>query len=130
MSDEKPTSSMETRDQSRDSMFLLADLAVAGGGPAEKVKVRNLSSGGMMVESDLRPGRGSRIAVELRNIGAVGGTVMWVRGSRFGVAFDEEIDPRMARTQVSSGPKEAPVYARAAIDAPRYDGWNGKMRRI
>lgn len=130
MSDEKPSISVETRDESRDSMYLMADLAIAGGGPAQKVKVRNLSSAGMMVESDLRPARGNRIAVELRNIGAVGGTVMWVRGSRFGVSFDELIDPKLARTQVAGGPREAPVYARAAVDAPRYDGWNGKVRRI
>ena len=130
MTDEKPSIAMETREENRDSMFLMAELAVAGGGAAQRVKVRNLSPGGMMVESDLRPVRGSRVAVELRNIGAIGGTIVWARAGKFGVAFDEEIDPRQARTKVVGGPKEAPVYARAAIDAPRYDGWNGKMRRI
>jgi hypothetical protein len=124
------SNSLETRDEDRDSMFLMAELAIDGGRPAQRVKVRNLSPSGMMCESDVRPRRGDRVAVDLRNVGAVAGTVVWVRGSKFGIAFEEEIDPKMARTQVAGGPKEAPVYARAAVDAPRHDGWNGKLRRI
>ena len=123
-------SSVDTRNIERDSMFLMADLAIAGGGPATRVKVRNLSAGGMMVEGAMRVQRGQQVAVELRNIGPVAGTIVWVRGGKFGVAFAEEIDPRLARTQVFGGEKEAPVYARAAVEAPRHDGWNGKLRRV
>ena len=60
----------------------------------------------------------------------VTGTVVWMREHRFGAAFDEEIDPKMARSQIVFEDKEAPVYARAAVSAPRHDGWNGKLRRI
>lgn len=123
-------SSVDTRTLGRDSMFLMADLAVAGGGEMTRVKVRNLSSAGMMVEADMRVQRGQQVAVELRNIGAVTGTVVWVRGGKFGVAFEEQVDPRLARTQVFGGEREAPGYARAALSAPRHDGWNGKLRRV
>lgn len=67
---------------------------------------------------------------ELRNVGTVAGTIVWVNGSRMGVAFDQQINPKLARTKVEGGDTEAPVYARAALSAPRHDGWNGKLRRI
>ena len=125
-------SSIDTRNLERESMFLMADLVVEGADPgtAERVKVRNLSSEGMMVQTVLRLKRGTRVAVELRNIGPVAGVVVWARGTRLGVTFVHEIDPKLARTQVYSGDKEAPGYARATLDAPSHDGWNGKLRRI
>lgn len=123
-------SSIDTRDVERDSLFLMTDLLMENGGPAVRVKVRNLSAGGMMIEGDLRAKRATRVAADLRNIGPVAGTIVWVSGRRAGVAFDEQIDPKLARLQVHGGEKEAPVYARAALSAPRHDGWNGRMRRI
>lgn len=111
--------SLDTRAADRDSMFLMADIFADAGEPAQRVKVRNLSAGGMMVEGDLRLKRGARIAAELRNIGAVAGVVVWVRAPRFGIAFEEEIDPRRARTEVFGGPREAPVYARSVLPSPR-----------
>lgn len=129
-SDKPLMSSVETRNIDRDSLFLIADLAFEGGEKTVRAKVRNLSAGGMMVEADQRVKRGQRVAVDLRNIGPVAGVVVWVRAPKFGIAFEEEIDPKLARTQVYGGEKEAPVYARAAIGAPRHDGWNGKLRRV
>ena len=54
--------SLDTRAADRDSMFLMADIFADAGQPAQRVKVRNLSAGGMMVEGDLRLKRGARIA--------------------------------------------------------------------
>lgn len=122
--------SVDTRSSERDSLFLMADLVVEDGRPAARVTVRNLSAGGMMVEGAPRLTRGVRVAVELRNIGPVAGTTVWIQGRRMGVAFDDEIDPKQVRTQVFAGEKEAPVFARAALAAPRHDGWNGKLRRV
>ncbi len=122
--------SVETRNFERDSLFLMADLVSDGGVPATRVTVRNLSAGGMMVEGAPRLRRGARVAIDLRNIGPVAGTIAWIQGRRTGVAFDDEIDPKQVRTQVFAGEKEAPVYARAALEAPRHDGWNGKLRRV
>lgn len=123
-------SALETREIKRDSLFLMADLVCDADQPPIRVKVRNLSTGGMMIEGDLRLKRGARVAAELRNIGPVAGAVIWVRGRRAGVAFDEPIEPQLARIPVNGGDKEAPAYARAAVAAPRHDGWNGKLRRI
>lgn len=122
--------SLDTRNLDRDSVLVMADLVFAETAAPVRVKVRNLSARGMMVECDLRVKRGQRIAVDLRNIGPVAGIVAWVRAPRFGVAFEQEIDPMLARTQVYGGAREAPGYARAALPAPRHDGWNGKLRKV
>ncbi|MBL8656561.1 MAG: PilZ domain-containing protein [Altererythrobacter sp.] len=123
-------SSVDTRNLERDSMFLMADLAIEGGEAIGRVKVRNLSAGGMMAEGDVPVSPGQRIEAELRNIGAISGTVAWVQGNKFGVAFAREIDPKLARTAVSGNDREAPRYARSALSAPRHDGWSGKLRRV
>lgn len=88
---------VETRSVSRDSLFLLADVRVEQGEDSHRIRVRNLSDGGMMGEGNLRVKRGNRLLIELRNIGAVDGTVAWVQDNRFGIAFDEEIDSQSAR---------------------------------
>jgi hypothetical protein len=122
--------SLCTRTENRDSLFLTTDLAFGDGRPGIRVKIRNLSAAGMMIEGDVLLKRGTRLAAELRNIGPVAGVVVWVRTPRYGIAFEEQIDPRLARTEVFGGEREAPVYARAALSAPRHDGWNGKLRRV
>jgi hypothetical protein len=91
---------IDTRDVQRDSVFLLAHLTRARGGPSGSVRIRNLSAGGSMVEGELRLGRGERVEIELRNIGTVAGTVVWARGGRLGIAFDHLIDPKLARVPV------------------------------
>lgn len=101
------------RDRPRDSMFLQAVLRPNGKGKptsAITVRVRNISPGGMMVESEVAVAAQDRILVELRNIGEVNGTVAWVNGSRFGVAFDAPIDPKLARQKIKVAPE--PILTR------------------
>ncbi len=112
---------VETRSVARDSLFLLADVRVEQSAEVHRVRVRNLSDGGMMGEGHLRVQRGHRLSIELRNIGAVGGTVAWVQDNRFGVAFDEEIDSQKARRplQTAEDPAAAIVAPSWAHRAPR-----------
>lgn len=111
---------VETRSVARDSLFLLADIRVEQASDVHRVRVRNLSDGGMMGEGALRVQRGNRLAIELRNVGEVGGTVAWVQDNRFGVAFDEEIDSQKARRplQTADEPAAAIVKASWAHRAP------------
>lgn len=90
-------SNVETRQVNRDSLFLLAQVRVDGLDQLHRVKVRNLSAGGMMAEGEVEVGRGAPVEVELRNIGWVKGTVAWRQDNRFGIAFVDEIDPKQAR---------------------------------
>lgn len=91
----------EHRDRQRDSMFLMVDLRRRGETAVQRVRVRNLSEGGMMGEGSPVPARGEAIAVDLNNIGWVEGTVAWVQDTRFGIAFAEPIDPAKARNASS-----------------------------
>jgi hypothetical protein len=94
-------SNVDTRQVDRDSLFLLAQLRVDGRDGLYRVKVRNLSAGGMMAEGDVKVMRGALVEVELRNLGWIEGTVAWKQDNRFGIAFVEEIDPKRARAQVT-----------------------------
>ena len=105
-------SNVDTRQVNRDSLFLLAQVRVDGQDEIYRVKVRNLSAGGMMAEGEAKVMRGALVHVELRNIGWVEGSVAWKQDNRFGIAFVDEIDPAVAR---APGPPQADTYV-----APRY----------
>ncbi|MBB3938503.1 hypothetical protein GGR39_000132 [Novosphingobium fluoreni] len=93
----------ENRQIARDSLFLMAELRLDGTSVEHRIKVRNLSEGGMMGEGEVRVRRGDVLDVQIRNLGWVRGSVAWVQESRFGVAFVEPIDPRLARIR-AEGP--------------------------
>lgn len=121
-------SNVDTRHVNRDSLFLLAQVRAAGG--EHRVKVRNLSAGGMMAEGEVKVARGELVQVELRNIGWVAGTVAWKQDNRFGIAFVEEIDPKLARAPVvESGDYASPRFTRTAnVIAPTVEP--GRLRKI
>jgi len=99
---------LDTRKLKRDSLFLLAMMRVEGRDLVHRVKVRNLSEGGMMAEcEDLRIGRGQLVSIELRNTGWVEGTIAWVEGNRCGVAFVDPVDPAKVRAPASSVQNDA-----------------------
>lgn len=120
-------SAVDTRNLNRDSLFLMADLVVEGAAAPQRAKVRNLSPGGMMAESEIEVERGARITVELRNIGKVQGSVAWIQGNRFGVAFEQEIDPMEVRLDVNATPHVEPHSVRAGRSA-HYDRWTGRIK--
>ena len=90
----------------RDSLFLMAQLRVAGGTPVE-VRVRNLSPGGLMVELPYPVTPEGAVEVEVRGLGWIAGRIAWQIEGRAGVAFDREIDPQRARK--ASGAAEPTV---------------------
>jgi len=95
-------SNVDTRQVNRDSLFLLSQVRVDGAPEAYRVKVRNLSAGGMMAEGDAKVMRGALVHVELRNLGWVEGSVAWKQDDRFGIAFVDEIDPAQVRAPDAS----------------------------
>ncbi len=103
----------------RDSLFVMADLRLDGSEETLRIKMRNLSAGGMMGEGNVRVTHGTVVWVEIRNIGWVEGSIAWVQDKRFGVAFREEIDPKLARPPLPAGdgaPDEVPLHIRHALD--------------
>ena len=105
------------RSEPRDSMFLMAQMRRPGG-PEVPIKVRNLSSGGMMAECPISFSRGEEVETELRGIGPVSGRVAWAAGGRLGVAFDQQIDPKLARKPVQGGPQPQLVKAAKTMWRP------------
>ena len=95
-------SNVDTRQVNRDSLFLLAQLRVDGQEAVYRVKVRNLSAGGMMAEGDAKVVRGALVAVELRNIGWVEGSVAWKQDNRFGIASRSFSSARTAATNFAT----------------------------
>ncbi len=94
----------ENRQIARDSLFVLVALRLDGQHTDYRVKMRNLSTGGMMAEGPVQVTRGSAVWVDLRNIGWTEGSVAWVQDSRFGIAFSKEIDPKRARAAADAQP--------------------------
>jgi hypothetical protein len=84
----------------RDSLLLTAQIRKAGSDSSTQVRVRNLSSGGLMAEYSGVIASDTQVEVEVRGIGWVPGRVAWVVDGRIGVAFDVEIDPLAARKPV------------------------------
>lgn len=125
-------SNVDTRQMSRDSLFVMARVRVEGDatGTEYPVKVRNLSSAGMMADGKAKVARGSRVSVDLRNVGWVEGTVAWKQDDRFGIAFIEEIDPRLVR--VPAKPGDADLSTPHLVRPPLHTGIPNpaKLRKI
>ncbi len=115
----------EHRQIARDSLFVMADLRIDGIEGEHRIRVRNLSSGGMMAEGVFNVQRGQVAWINLRNIGWVEGSIAWVEGTRFGIAFREDIDPRVARAPLSGG-ENTPRYVRPPLGSVE----PGALRKI
>lgn len=115
----------EHRQIARDSLFVMAELRLDGVEGEQRVRVRNLSSGGLMAEGEFRAQRGQLVWINVRNVGWVEGSVAWVQDSRFGVAFREEIDPLVARAPVPSG-GGTPRFVRPPLTQIE----NGALRKL
>lgn len=112
-------SDIDHRQVGRDSLFLMADLRLDGDTGEHRVKVRNLSARGMMAEGSVRVTSGAAVEVNLRTLGWVPGRVAWIQDNRFGIAFDEAIDPRDVRAgPAPTGNEHTPRYLRSPARPP------------
>ena len=89
----------DARNLARENLFLLADLWIENEAAPHRIKVRNLSAGGMMGEGRVPVVRGHRIRVNLASAGEATGTVAWIQDTRFGVAFENEVDLSKIRSE-------------------------------
>ena len=85
------------RTKDRNSLLVKAALRFPVTGEQGDVRIRNISSGGLMAEAPVRAARGEPVEIQLKNVGWVSGKVAWIAESRFGIAFDYPIDPRGAQ---------------------------------
>lgn len=99
------------RSEPRDSMFLQSTVRHLVSGETSPLRVRNLSSGGLMADSPGVFSRGDPIEIELRGVGFQRGRIAWTAMNRIGVAFEKPINPALARRQVGR-------RVGGALDAP------------
>ena len=104
-------SDQSKRQEKRDSLFLSANVKLADG-TSFSTRVRNLSAGGMMIDATDELTPGTTLVAEMRGLGAVSGRVAWFSPGRAGVAFNKDIDPRLARSPVKAGSTPMPEYLR------------------
>ncbi|WP_066583684.1 PilZ domain-containing protein [Sphingomonas pruni] len=112
LSDGTAADAAAQRNDARDSLLLVARFRIEGSAEIMQVRVRNLSSGGLMADVPKPIDIGTMVEVEVRGVGWVNGRIAWVAAGRAGVAFDHPIDPQAARKPVvaSSGPtKDKPI---------------------
>lgn len=109
------------RTRQRDSLLLMGTIKAAGdyARDTQPIRIRNLSSTGLMADSQVAYDLGAIVEVGLRGIGIVTGEIVWVRDGRMGITFREAIDPKRARQPVVVGSDE---HLRKLIDL-------GKVRR-
>ncbi|QKR99558.1 PilZ domain-containing protein [Sphingomonas sp. CL5.1] len=85
---------LDGQGRGRESVSFNARLRVGDAKRAAKVRIRNVSPGGLMAEVPRPLAPDAAVEIELAGIGWVAGRVAWQIEGRVGVAFDSEIDPR------------------------------------
>lgn len=108
--------SANARSRQRDSLFLSANLQLAGETDSHEVRVRNLSTGGLMAELGRIVAPGTGVTLVMRNLGELSGTVAWCTRGRIGIALDQPIDPQRARKPVGLG-AQTPEFAKPILVA-------------
>lgn len=86
---------------------------VSGGGVQANVTIHNLSTVGLLIETDLELVTGDRLAIGLPDVGPVGAEIVWMSERLYGCAFEQALgEAALAKTQLKSRPA-------AALSAPR-----------
>ncbi|MEM1131313.1 MAG: PilZ domain-containing protein [Pseudomonadota bacterium] len=112
---ELPASEHDNRNDHRDALFMLAKIQFVKSGKMIDARIRNLSSGGMMAESNVFCAAGDRVIVDMVNAEEIEGRISWQTSGRFGIAFDHPVDPqtiRAARNKKSDTLIEKPSHLR------------------
>ncbi len=108
----------DNRHITRDSLCIMVELRLDGQDAEHRVKVRNLSPGGLMAEADVKVPRGTVVWISLRNVGWIEGSVAWVQDNRFGIAFRDEIDPKVVRAPTVTQQLPEAMMLRRPFAAP------------
>lgn len=81
---------VQNRRQRRSNVLMTAALELSG--RSLEVKLRNLSADGALVEGEVLPVEGAEIRFR-RNELVVSGRIVWVRGTRAGISFHQQLSP-------------------------------------
>lgn len=88
------------RAEPRDSMFLNSTIQRLATAETWPLRVRNLSSGGLMADCPGTFTLGDEVEMDVRGVGLQKGTIAWTANHRIGVTFERPINPMLARRPV------------------------------
>lgn len=94
-----------------------------GKGPDNLCRIRNVSTGGMLIESGTTLSIGMSVTVELRSGEKLSGAVVWIGSGQAGVRFPEPVDlgailhQLNPGTQLRSAPRRRPIRFEAQCAA-------------
>lgn len=111
---------VSARGEARDSLLLIAEIHASGWPAPLKVRVRNLSAGGMLAESDEDVPVGTTVRVVLANIRPVAARTVWSGEGRFGVAFDQHIDPQAVRRKLTEKQELPPTLLDMSLHTTKF----------
>jgi len=72
------------------TILLVARLVTPSGDAL--ARIRNLSSGGLMLETSVALAPGDPVRIELRNLQSIAGHIAWAKNARAGIQFDEPVN--------------------------------------
>jgi len=107
----------EKRSTARKTLRLSAPGQQAGR-QATNVLIRDLSAGGMLVESDTRLKVGEKISVELPHHGASDASIVWVSGRFYGCRFAKPLSSAAVSAALLKSQPEDPEWAGVEESAP------------
>jgi len=87
-------------ERQRQNLLLMASLCLRGSETC-RVRVRNISRGGVKVTGPVVPPAGALVRIQLPNLGWLSGTVAWTSGDDFGIKLTSAIDPAAVRKPVT-----------------------------
>ena len=89
---------------------------VSDSGEPANVTIHNMSTVGLLIETDLELVPGDRLAIGLPDVGPVGAEIVWVSERLYGCAFEQALgEAALAKTQL----KSEPLGASSTPVAPR-----------
>lgn len=127
--DRAGTSGATDREERHISLYRVGALTVAG--RRELCVVRNVSTGGMMLNAYSKIEPDTAICIELKHGWQIQGRVKWVKDYSVGAKFDEPIDVRAVL--LSASEEFRPRMPRIGIETPvtiRQEGVRRRMRAI
>ena len=107
----------QNRRQRRSNVLMAATVEFAG--MSLPVKLRNLSSDGVLVEGEKLPVEGSEVIFKRQELSKTG-TVAWVRDNRAGLSFKDPLTPEAVLRHVPTPhPRVLPDFRRPGLATQR-----------
>ncbi|MEO1731851.1 MAG: helix-turn-helix domain-containing protein [Pseudomonadota bacterium] len=117
----------DARKAERRALFLEVS-GVLPGGLEANVLVHNISTTGLLMETEVALGENEKLMLDLPEAGAVRATIVWQSGFLFGCAFERSLDPKaMAAVELRADPAVEAVVP--TLEAPT-EPFGVKLNRL